>query len=188
LPEAEKEFNYLRAGLSMLERYLLSGEMYWPVQVSQKSGELLYPSLTLSGMLLARARLSGFELPENLRFEREQIDRELERLAVHWRVAWENKAACEFHARSNLWRSFLEEYLLHPENHADRYAYEVSRRVMLDLLLPYSQQVPEVEIELIKRLDVSLRAVIVPGDFIWESKLSQAFPTNKYWYLYGRLR
>ncbi len=188
MERAEREIKYLRAGLAIFEKYLLSDELYWSVQASGKPGELPYPSLTLSAMLLAQTRLEAYKLEGEEKYERQKIDRELDRLGTRWRVAWERKATEEFRARLKLWGSFMNEYRLRPEDHSDRYAYEVSRRVMLELLTPDAQAVPKVEVELLGHLDAFLRGVLITGKFIWEVEIMDAFPEKVYWYLYGRLR
>ena len=188
MPDIEADFNYLRAGLQSLEGYLLSNELYWPIREPQKHGEPPYPSLTVSGLLLARARLSAYQFSGNDQFERERLEGEMDRVMTKWRVAWENKAMREFTARLNLWRSFLEDYREQPEIHTDRYAYEVSRRVMLDLLMPYITVPVEAELAMLNGLDAILRSSLQPGEFIWGNVLKDAFPKEPFWYLYGTLR
>jgi hypothetical protein len=188
MPGAESDLIYFQAGVKVLEAYLLSQELYWSVQVNLPKGEAPAPSLTLGGILLAQLRLNSHVLPDHLKVERDVVELELDRLRTRWRVAWEKKASREFHARLNLWRDFLEEYRASPASHTDRYRYEVSRRVMLDLLLPYSTEMPPAEKEMFVGLDRVLQAVFLPGEFIWDQELASAFPPRPFWYLYGRLR
>lgn len=56
MPSAEYDLGYLKAGISALENYLLSNDLYWPVGASSPSGEPAYPRLTLGGLLLAQKR------------------------------------------------------------------------------------------------------------------------------------
>ena len=42
---------YLQAGLQELEPYLLSNQLFWPVNVSPSLGEPGYPKFTLGGFL-----------------------------------------------------------------------------------------------------------------------------------------
>jgi hypothetical protein len=116
------------------------------------------------------------------------MEEQLDATRSRWRVAWEGKAAREFHARLNLWRDFLEEYRENPGNNADRYSYEVQRRVMLQLLSPDAVEAPPAEVQMFHGLDQLLRAVFIPGDFIWEPDLATGFPQETFWYLFGRLR
>jgi hypothetical protein len=43
------------------------------------------------------------------------------------------------------------------------------------------------EVDLLNGLDTLLRAVIVPGEFVWDSVLAPSFPQETYWYLYGQV-
>jgi hypothetical protein len=82
----------------------------------------------------------------------------------------------------------LQEYRENPENNADRYPYEVQRRVMLELLSPDAAQAPQAERDMLPSLDQLLRAVFIPGEFAWEIELQPGFPPDEFWYLYGRLK
>lgn len=179
---------YLRAGVDVLERYLLSRDLYWPIGANPPAGEPVYPRLTLSGLLLARARLRSRLLSQERRSEHEDLHAQMDAIHSRWRVAWEKKASREYHSRLNLWRDFLEEYRASQQNNSDRYAYEVSRRVMLHMLEPDAAGVPQVELDMLKGLDRILRAVLLPGGFVWEPELEQGFPTDPFWYLYGQLK
>lgn len=188
MPSAEYDLGYMRAGVQILEEYLFSPDIYWSLGISSPKGEPPYPSLTLGGLLLAQARLRSPLGSSEIHHAREILDREFETMYQRWRVAWEKKATREFHARLFLWRDYLEEYRSSPENHADRYSYEVSRRVMLQLLEPYAANVPQAEKDMLCGLDELLQAVFVQGDFIWETGLMAVFPPQTFWYLYGHLR
>jgi hypothetical protein len=186
MPSAIYDLGYFMAGVGVLKEYILSSEIYWPIGVKPPAGEPSYPQLTLGGMLLARARLGARHLAPKQASEFNRLDRDFNTTRSRWRVAWEDKARREFHARLILWRDFLEEYRAGPGDHADRYAYEVTRRVMLDLLIPEAAGVPPEEIELLEILDQVLRSRLVRGDFIWDAELVPGFPTERYWYLYGQ--
>lgn len=182
------DMGYLRAGVEEMEAYLLSSEVYWPTGVKSPPGQPPYPQLTLGGVLLAQRRAHHFPGGAGDLQALSRLEAELEANRSHWRVAWEKKAAREFHARLMLWRDYLEEFRLHPENHADRYAYEVSRRVLLDLLQAETGDIPGAETELLAALDRQLQAHFAPGAFVWENGLQAAFPPDQFWYLYGNLR
>ena len=86
------------------------------------------------------------------------------------------------------WTNFINDYREDHEEHAGRYAYEVQRRVMLELLAAESPEIPEAFLEAVRGMDLLLRAVLVPGDFVWDTALQLSFPKEKYWYLYGTLK
>jgi hypothetical protein len=184
----ESEFNYLRAGLDLLDSYVLSNDLYWPIGIKAPIGSAPYPQLTLGNLLLSLKRLRAHPLSLEQQAGLTKLEQELLNLQTKWRVAWEAKAAREFSALLNLWRDFLEEYRGNPENHADRYSYEVNRRVLLELLAPQTPKVPQAELVMLVGLDNLVKAYFSPGSFVWDADLSIGFPPQPYWYLYGRLR
>ena len=188
MPSVEYDLGYLRAGIPMLEDYLLSKDIYWSLGGSPPRGEPGFPSLTLSGILIAQARLHAHPLTMGQRDKMARLDEHIDDLRARWRVAWERKASNEFRARLNLWRDFLGEYRQSPEAHSDRYSYEVSRRGMLNLLGQEAGEVQPAESDLLTALDKLLRAVFIPGNFIWDPELAPGFPPSKYWYLYGDVK
>ena len=185
MPSVEYDLNYLRAGLLDLQGYLLSNEMYWPVGATSPSGEPPYPRVTLGNLLLAQSRLEGRRLTGEQKAEYERLKQRLESTRQEWRVAWEQKAQREYSARLNLWRDFLEEYRKKPAANIDRYPYEVSRRVLLQLLEPEAGTIPAEEAEMRSGLDGILKAVFMPGKFVWDEELKTSFAREPYWYLYG---
>lgn len=188
MPSPEYDLGYLQAGIPELEKYLLSQELYWPLSAGPPAGEPAYPRLTLSGLLLAQARLHARPLTSQQRDELARLDEDMDDVRSRWRSAWGRKAAQDFSARLRLWRDFLEEYRENADSNHDRFTYEVSRRVMMHLLLPDADGLPQAEIDLLQGLDKLLRAVLVPGMFVWEAELEPGFPPDTYWYLYGELR
>jgi hypothetical protein len=184
----EYDLNFLKAGADSLQEYLLSDEVYWPIGIRPPTGQLAYPQLTLSAVLLAQAGAHARDLTPVQQSELANLDEQLDLLRNRWRVKWEKKATREFHARLILWRDFLEEYRENPESQAGRYAYEVRRRVMLHYLREDAAEAPPAELELLNALDKLLRAVFVSGPFVWEPELQTSFPQTPYWYLYGALQ
>lgn len=186
-PTVQYELEYMRACLDILQDYLLSDDLYWTIRARPPVGEPSFPQMTISNLLLTNARLSARSLSRNETIEHTNLDEELGRVKQQWRVAWERKADREFSSRMKLWGNFIDEYRKDPENQYDRYAYEVGRRVMLELLSPYITDAVFAERELLQTLDAILRAVYRPGEFIWEEVLKKGFSRDTYWYLYGRL-
>ncbi|MBN2548330.1 MAG: hypothetical protein JXB15_04165 [Anaerolineales bacterium] len=185
---AEYEIRYLRAGIEIGEKYLLAKDIYWPAGIRAPWGEPPYPQLTLGGLLLAQKRAAALEKTQLQQAELDDLSVQLDALRSRWRTAWGKKASAEFRARLVLWRDFLEEYRQQPAANSDRYAYEVGRRVMLDLLQEDALDLHPTQVELLDGLDLWLKAILVKGDFVWDAALQDSFPAAKYWYLYGRLR
>ena len=184
---ASYDLQYLRAGLDQLESYLLSKDIYRLLGLQAASGQPPYPQLTLGWLLLARLRAQATAESPSDRLELERLSQQLDALRTRWRSAWGVKAQAEFHARLNLWRDFLEEYRHDPASNHDRFAYEVNRRVLLELLAPEAAGLPAANLLALAGLDGWLQAVFVPGPFIWDEPLQSSFPQAPYWYLYGKL-
>jgi hypothetical protein len=174
--------------INVLEQYLLSDEIYWATGANPPPGDPPYPQLTLGGVLLAQARLNARRESGDLIPELTRLEMRLDTIISKWKVAWIKKASREFLGRLKLWRDYLEEYRANPDDNYDRYAYEVTRRVMLHLLKPFAIQISEAEKELFAGLDKLLAAMFVRSDFIWDESLIPGFPQADFWYLYGHLR
>ena len=182
------EISYLEAGLEVLESYLLADEIYWTISTPPPRGFTAFPSLTLGRMLLAETKISNLSIGPVLDMQRKSSMKKIADLKLHWRVAWEEKTRREIKAYLNVWGSYLEEYSSKPEAHVDQYSYEVTRRVILDLLFQEVKKAEESDTQLIKDLDSRVLSSFKPGDFIWEKEFLPAFPLGKFWYLFGRLR
>jgi hypothetical protein len=185
---AAYELGYLEAGIEILKDYLLSNDLYWAMGASPPPGEPAFRQLTLGGLLLNERRLLARPLSPARDVQRQQWATKLQDFIYRHRVAWERKASREFQARLRLWANFLNEYRDNPENHADRYGYEVERRVMLQLLSPYARDVRPTEQDLLGSLDMLLQAVFITGSFVWEAEVAGGFDPSVFWYLYGGLR
>jgi hypothetical protein len=181
------ELGYIQAGLDLLERYLLSDEVFWPLTASPPEGGVEYPRLTLDGLLLANARMISFPMSSDQKGVVEKLSWELERFRLKWRTAWEKKAGECYRVRVRMWRDFLNEYQDNPEDNASRYRYEVRFRVMLELIKKELAQQTTAEAGLLDTLDRYLKGVFVPGEFIWEREIRGGFAPEVYWYLYGKL-
>jgi hypothetical protein len=183
----EYDLRYLSAGLEILENYLISNEVFWPLHVDAPEGEPAYPKLTLDGMLLAQARLAGHRMNPTRKDQADSILADLEFYRSKWRVAWERKAGQCYFVRERMWGDFLQEYQDNPQENADRYRYEVRLRVMLELIKSEFRWQDSLGVALLPGLDKYLKGVLIPNGFIWEPEVIGAFPDGGYWFLYGVL-
>jgi len=187
MKSVEYDLRFLHAGLEMLEEYLLSEEVFWPMSANPPQGEPGYPQLTLDWILLASARLEARQLSFEQKEQVRELIGDLDLNRSRWRVAWEKKTRQCFQVRLRMWRGFLQEYKDNPQEHADRYAYEVRLRTMLELLGDEYQPQNAEDIESLSRLDKYLRSAFMPAEFTWEGEIQAGFPRDKYWFLYGKL-
>jgi hypothetical protein len=183
----EYDLKYLLAGMEILEEYLISGEVFWPMNISPPKGEPEYPRMTLDGMLLAGARLIKRRASMDKQIQVEQALSELDIIRIKWRVAWEGKAEKCFHIRERMWRNFIQEYQDNPQENADRYPYEVRIRVKLELLKNEISRPSILNESLLGEMDGYLRNILVGEGFIWEVEVQAGFPESEYWFLYGKL-
>jgi hypothetical protein len=183
----EYDLRYIQAGVAELEDYLLSNEIFWPIDVRPPAGEPGYPQLTLGGLLLSRERLNCYNKSPKQIVQVEKLISDMDAIRSRWKVAWENKATHGFSVRIKMWRDYIEEYRQLPQDNADRYPYEARLRTMLSLLQPELGPQSSAEIDLLSILDNYLDNVLITGSFIWEPELQPGFPEHIYWYLYGRL-
>ena len=72
-----------------------------------------------------------------------------------------------------------------PAAHSDRYAFEVQRRAMLELLAEEADALPPEQVDLLKVLDRALRGMFKAGGFTGPAEHQNQFPPEKFWYLYG---
>jgi hypothetical protein len=185
MTSAEYELRFIASGIELLENYLLSNDIYRTPGIRAHPGEPPYPQFTLGWLLLSRIKAEVRCRDLIQRTELERLQQEIEKIRSHWRTSRSKKAKAEFRARLNLWRDYLEEYRDNPRENSGRYAHEVNRRVLLDLLRNEADQIPDPEIEFLHGLDNLLKAVFVAGDFTWDDDLCPAFSKSSFWYLYG---
>jgi hypothetical protein len=185
VPSVEYDLRYFSAGLSELEDYLHAQELYCPLGVLPPAGEPPYPSLTLGNLLLVRARLRARAVSYDLSLKLDGLDHQMETTRTRWLRAWGQKASREFRARLSLWRDYLEDYRQDPDGNTDRYAYEIHRRVELELLKADTDSIPSQELDVLEGLDKLLQSVFLPGKFAWDLELRDGFTQDTYWYLYG---
>jgi hypothetical protein len=171
MPKLDQDKRFLEAGVRVLSDYLLSKELFYPLD-----GDL--PRLTIGNLMLAHRRLTatGYDTLSN----------EIDTIKAKWRVAWGQKALREIHTRLDLWRNFLSEFQASPENNADRYPVEVRHRAILQFLSEDANSAPE--LDLLPGLDSKLKGSLLPGEFVWEKQVAGGFDQVEYWFLFGTLK
>lgn len=178
MPILEQEQRFFEAGIGELEAYLLSDELFHPLEGHQR--------LTLGGLLLAQSRLRPqVDNPAGHDWLY-RLEMEMDRTRSRWRTAWEAKAGREFRARLDLWRNYLLELRQSPEDLAPSYPQEVRWRVMIELLA-HELRLSGPDLEQVESLDCILRTGFRSGAFAWDEALAPSFPLETFWFLYGNL-
>lgn len=182
MPSVDHDLKYITASLGELKVYLLSKELFWPMNLSSAPGETPYPKLTPGNLLLFLARLKTYNMgaSQNSEFTRLEIDFDV--LKSKWTVAWEEKAGREFTSRLRQWGHYLNELSGDRAANAVYYRNEVRLRVLLELL---KGELGEKEQPELAVFDANLRSKFRRGDFIWDEELAGGFSQEKYWFLWG---
>jgi hypothetical protein len=179
----EYDLRFTQACLEEMESYLLSDEVFWPISATSPAGSPDFPRLTLGSLLLSQCRLKAYPQDQAQSTLVRRIVGEIELIHSKWRVMWEKKAVRSFTVRLRMWNEFLDEFRSSPPENADRYAYEVRLRVMLELLKSEGGGHQQTEMEMLGGLDRYLKSVLKVGGFIWEEEVQSGFPNGIYWYL-----
>jgi hypothetical protein len=183
----EYDLCFTQACLEELESYLLSDEVFWPISATPPAGSPDFPRLTLGSLLLSECRLKAYPQDQAQSVQVQGVLADIELIRAKWRVMWEKKAVRSYTVRLRMWNEFLDEYRSSPQENADRYAYEVRLRVMLELLKLEGGGLQQVEMEMLGGLDRYLKSVLKVGRFVWEAEVQGGFHEGIYWYLYGEL-
>lgn len=173
MKQIEQDILFLEEGISQMEGYLLSAELYWPL-----SGSL--PRLTPGALLLSLLRVSAVSPADATR-----LQARLDVVKSTWRSAWEKKATREVSNRLRLWSQYLSDYLQSADKNSETYRAEVRGRVIIQLLLREQPDLPETKN--LAELDLTLIHYIKPGNFLWEGALEPVFDKKEFWFLYGSL-
>lgn len=173
-----------------LEDYLLSREVFWPLERRAAPGEPPYPMLSLGGMLLTLDELKALEgeLAPELAARLESLRGAMEEQRKEWRSSLARKAAKELHSRVNLWRAYLGD-LEEGAKAVELYPQEVRQRVMAGRLEEEAAPAEAAEVlRALDELDSRLRRRFNPGPFLWDRRLAAVYPASGFWFLYGAPR
>jgi hypothetical protein len=169
----EHDSRFIETSLPQLQDYLLSDELYWPLDNS-------LPRLTLGALLLALRRVEAIDPSVAYRWQGQ-----MDPIRTKWRTAWEKKALKEIKNRLRLWSASIAEWQSASAMSRADYPGEVRGRVILQILLK-EVDAPQEEAAL-NGLDHFLRASLRKCDFLWGPELEAAFPEDNFWFLYGKL-
>lgn len=183
----EKDWEFVRAAVPVLQDYLLSQQLYWPSPLSSTggmaSGEF---TLTLGNVLLSLQRLRAATLAEDEQKSLEGVAAQMAAVREQWRSHWVQKARHEYRARLELWQDYLDGLQGNKERFHS-YPHAVRWRVILQLLGTEVNAVESGLKEALVGLDHRLRAMTLVGPFVWAEELQNGFPAPRYWFLYRSL-
>lgn len=173
--DAEASLRSLEDAVQEIESFLLSKDV-----IRAQSGR---SSLSVGLISLNLRWLVETEDQNRL----QSVEAELAAVRDKWRVAWERKAAVELRSRLNLWRGYLSDLEGRP-GLGSSYPQEVRNRAMAVDLLDAAGHQPEIKTlsASLDAIDIRLRDTFQPGKFVWPQAPESAFPTEPFWFLYGR--
>jgi hypothetical protein len=186
MPSIQYNLSLLDRMLEEFEAYILSSVIYWPL--SPKGKELSRPPrLTIGGLYLTLDKLASqeSEMRRNEVSHYDKLRRILERLSTKWQVGIEQKALQELNSRLNLWKAFMQDLEEDP-NRIEAYPHEVRIRVMISHLIDLcepNQDIKEIKI-ILKNLDQRIEYFVQADDFLWDDRLREVYPQEKFPYLY----
>jgi hypothetical protein len=184
----DHHLDLVSAMLEEMEDYLLSAEVFWPLDRRTRRGTSPFPRLTLGTLLITfdqlRAAEQDMDPAQDAAHRRLMMRMDL--LRMKHAVAMEIKATREGATRLNLWRAFVTELEESPSR-AGNYAYEVRHRVMLSRLTELAPESPGLRktIDNVQAVDRRLRRLFKRNAFVWDTSLQPIYPQQLYWYLYG---
>jgi CheY-like chemotaxis protein len=185
MPSALYDLGYIQVSIESLSDFLVSKNLFWPLNVPPPFGEPPFARLTLGGLLLSFARLRSRRLLPSQFAKLHSLESKYNHLISRMRNAWLKKAQREFLSRLRQWDLYLLDLSQTPDDHIAYYGSEVRIRVILELLAPKIDPPAESYLEKLDELDNFLRKILDREEFIWEPDLAEGFDSNVFWYLWG---
>jgi hypothetical protein len=181
MPKIEMDRKYLEEAVLILDEYIISPEISWPLT---SRGREHLPPLTPGNLILCQARLSCLVEAVNPRQETARLLASVERHIDRWNANWQMKAKKEYPERLRLWRNYLDEFSSDPTGNRGSYPYQVRLRVILQLLEDEFGVGSQNTAPSLHLADQALLSHTRPGSFVWEEGIRSGFPADKFWFLY----
>jgi len=171
-----------------MEPYLLSNQLFRQLVVRTPVGDL-QPKMTLGAFLEHYRRLRRREkaLSPTQRAELDRIGEVWATMKRRYEKRYMELLRQELRSQLDSWAWFLDDCLRRPNRCREDYPTEVRTRARISLLL--EELGPDAQIyteaSRLAHLDDRLRRMWQKGHFIWPSEAADAYPPDRYWFLYG---
>ena len=179
----------LRSMVTDFNDFVRSDTVFWQLSDAGPFRKR-FPKLTIAGLLFCQHKLTVFQekIPTEKQAELQQMQTQVDRYLYSWHANVERKALREIGGRLHSWEWYISDCREDSGDCATHYATEVYTRVYIHFLLQLFSELPAADTARaqVEAADAELRTVFHPGSFVWEYALSTAFPTEEYWFLYGR--
>jgi hypothetical protein len=187
--DLDRDAAICKAMTADLESYLLADTVY---RTLSNTGPYhnRYPQLTLGGLLIRLHHLTILQdtlSPETYNVFIQAHDT-ADALLDSWRVRFEHKIIIEIKAHLRAWSVFLGECVETDGKCADEYPTQAMTRTMIEVLLDTGEEkklrgLTPLRAQL-SGLDWQLQSISASDVFVWDSALEQAYPADKFWWLY----
>jgi hypothetical protein len=188
--DLERDLKIAEAITTDLKDYLLSDVLYMELPRRGMFGQQ-YPHGSVGGLLFRLDMLQSLrdQLSADQRARLDQVREKANDLLHHWAVQVEQKAVREIGARLRAWANYLEDSDRDGRGSSGEYPVQVESRVIIEYLrnLVGSQLTDEVRNQLIAA-DNRLNRGSGNADFVWDVALRDAFPEDRFPWLYLQLR
>jgi hypothetical protein len=189
--EAEASLALAEAMGEDLEPYLQSPELYWPVSARLPAPVHPAPRLSLGTLQLTLDELEALRpsLDPAQEARRLRLDSRLEAARGRHGSALQRKAQADQASRLRLWRAYLDDLSDGGGSRQD-YAGEVRNRLIAARLAVWAASPSQASAmgEGSAAYDHRLRTLFQPGEFVLDDRLKSIYPSEEFWYLYGRVR
>lgn len=167
-----------------LEAYLHGRDNHWELANPEM------PLLTLGGMLMRHQRLTMMQ--EQLDFTRlpwfEQASGRFKRILRENVVDVERRAHAELHLLVYDWMKYISVGMgKDPIRYTDVAESRVVIEALFDLLKQPPYKLDQYFMGEMQLFDENLRQRWQSGEFVWPLPYQQAYPPEKYWWLYGQV-
>jgi uncharacterized protein YukE len=177
----EYENKYLAEGLEQIKPYLLSGELFWNLNLASPRDRAPYPQMTL-GNLLISAHILGCEGSGAAR----ELLNAFWATKQEWSIAWEGKAAKEYSYRLKQWGRAIEDFRDSRNPGVGALANELRGRTALVLLEREVAGEDLKRLGSLQTLDNVFLSLSKEGDFVWDEELRECLEIEPFWFLYRR--
>lgn len=183
-------FEIAEAMVKEFEEYLLADPVYRQLMVATSAGDRM-PKMSAGSLLetlhdLAYAEKTGRLTPEQAH-RLAELTSTVERLAHRYELAYRQKLTRELKSQIDSWRWFLQDCLDDRLRCRDEYPFEVRIRNRIELLVDtLNDHAPADQLARLRKLDRDLRGIFASGEFVLDRGLRDRYPSDRYWWLYGR--
>ena len=180
------DLEIMEAMAALMPAYIASDGLFWNIGVGGM------PTLTLGGYFMRQHRLLALAdlLSDSERVRLQTAVSTISEAIAPQTVQFERKVQQELLARLRQWGEYLKDLQREHGDAVAGYKTAVEVRVMVtvltELLVDIPHRIDNGIINQINKDDQTLRHQWLIGEFVWATEWMRAYPSETYWWLYGR--